>query len=278
MTQIENIGLTRMSNGAHFRFMKNILERVKNETSVTAKAAKVINELEVAFKKEDELLKISQKSMLTDEIAAADQERDALYMTCKKTVEAMLGMPVKEVADAAKIVNQKLVDFNIDVKAQLDKETGMLDNLITDLTGPLKAEVQKLSLTPCIERLKEVNDALDKAMSQRDEDKKYVVAGALKAARLASDEAYRNLTTVVNAFVILEGDEQYRDYVAYVNAMIVRVKREVLGQSVDDSGTEGPGGEDTGGEETPDTGGTTPEPTPDPNPTPGGGDDGDDFV
>lgn len=78
-------------------------------------------------------MKISQKSLLTDDIAKADNDRDALYAGYKKAVEAFLVMPIADMAQAAKILAQHIKDYKINTADQLDKETGLLVNFITDL-------------------------------------------------------------------------------------------------------------------------------------------------
>lgn len=292
MMQINSIYVGRMNNGAHFRFMKNVLLNAQACSALMARGENIVNELAAAFAKEDELLKVSQKSFITDDIAAADQERDNLYLAFKKTVSGLLGMPVPAMAEAAKKLNQKLVDYNIDVRVQLDTQTALMENLIADLTGGLKDEVALLGLTPCVERMKELNDQIDRLLNQRDDERKYTVTGALKAQRAVTDEAYRKVVLITNALILMEGEEAYADYVAHVNSLIVRMKREVLGQGATSTGGDAPttGTDDDGSTEpgtTPGTGdgGSTPgtggneEPDPTPGTGTGGtGTDDDDFV
>ena len=45
-------------------------------------------------------MKISQKSLLTDEIAKADSNRDTLYAGYKNAVEGFLAMPITDMAQA----------------------------------------------------------------------------------------------------------------------------------------------------------------------------------
>ena len=79
MKQIDTIRLDRLNNGAHFTFHTNTLARVKAETALAEKCAKFVTVYETDLAAEDEALKISQKSLITDDIAAADKLRDSLY-------------------------------------------------------------------------------------------------------------------------------------------------------------------------------------------------------
>ena len=71
--------MERLNNGAHFLFISNVLVRAEADANVKSKLSAQIVSLKDTMEQEDEDLKISQKSMLTDDIATADAERDGLY-------------------------------------------------------------------------------------------------------------------------------------------------------------------------------------------------------
>ena len=108
MKEIYDINIQRMNNGAHFTFVSNILARAEADTAVKGKASELVSNFKAAVAAEDEALKISQKSLLTDEIAKADSDRDALYAGYKKAVEAFLAMPIADMAQAAKSASRSL--------------------------------------------------------------------------------------------------------------------------------------------------------------------------
>ena len=228
MKQIEDISLPRMNNGAHFTFVSNILARAEADTAVKAKAASLVTALHDALAVEDEALKISQKSLLTDEIAKADADRDALYAGYKKAVEGFLAIPVADMAQAATELAQHIKDYRISTTDQLDKETGLLVNFIADLEGKLSEQVKKLSLTAFVPNMKEANERVRSYTLQRTNDRMTLQVGALKAARAASDKAYRDLVKMVNALAMVFGEANYASFIDYVNTEIVHYKREVL--------------------------------------------------
>ena len=63
-----------------------MLARAEADANVKSKLSAQIVSLKAAMEQKDEDLKISQKSMLTDDIATADAERDGLYSGYKKAV------------------------------------------------------------------------------------------------------------------------------------------------------------------------------------------------
>ena len=239
MKEIIDINIQRMNNGAHFTFVSNILARAEADTAVKEKASELVSNFKTAVSAEDEALKISQKSLLTDVIAKADSDRDALYAGYKKAVEGFLAMPIADMAQAAKILSQHIKDYKINTADQLDKETGLLVNFITDLEDKYAAQVAKLGLTAFVTNLKEANERVRTLTLQRTNEKMGVTVGALKAARTASDTAYRALVKMVNALALVLGEKDYTAFIDYVNTEVTHYKREVIGQKAKAPSTSG---------------------------------------
>ena len=239
MKEIYDINIQRMNNGAHFTFVSNILARAEADTAVKGKAADQVNNLKAAVSAEDEALKISQKSLLTDDIAKADSDRDALYAGYKKAVEGFLAMPIADMAQAAKILSQHIKDYKINTADQLDKETGLLVNFITDLEGKYSEQVAKLGLTAFVTNMKEANERVRTLTLQRTNEKMGVMVGALKTARTATDDAYRAFIKMVNALALVLGEKDYTAFIDSVNTEVTRYKREVIGQKAKAPSTSG---------------------------------------
>ena len=257
MKEIYDINIQRMNNGAHFTFVSNILARAEADTAVKEKASELVSNFKAAVAAEDEALKISQKSLLTDEIAKADSDRDALYSGYKKAVEGFLAMPIADMAQAAKILSQHIKDYKINTADQLDKETGLLVNFISDLEDKYAAQVAKLGLTAFVTNLKEANERVRTLTLQRTNEKMGVSVGALKTARTASDNAYRALVKMVNALALVFGEKDYAPFIDYVNTEITHYKREVLGQKASAPSTSGNSAVDSSSTSTPSGGGST---------------------
>lgn len=269
--QIEEIGVQRMRNGAHYTFVTNILSRAKGDAKVTAKAATYVTALEQAVAVEDECLKLSQKSLKTDTLAQADRERDSVYNSYKRAVQNYSAISVGDMAGAAEVLWQHIRDYRINTRDQLDQETGMLVNFISDLEDKYATQVETLGLTKFVARMKEANERVREVTLERDNERLGRQVGAMKAAREKTDEAYADLVMMVNALSVVNGDADYAPFIDYANLQVTQFKREALGQKSDapdttpGSGDSGDNGE-TGGD-TPGTGGGN---------TGGGGDTGDD--
>ena len=228
MKEISSISLTSMANAAHFLFMSNMVDRAEKDSAVAETCAAQVTALRTAVTTEDENLQVSAKSLTTDKIAEADKERDKLYAGYKKAVAGYEGFPDERIAEAAKVLGQHIKDYKINPQMQLDKETGLLVNFIQDLEGTFAPHVAALNLGAFVERLKAANEALRELTGQRTDERSAKTAGALKAARAASDEAYRTFVMHVNAHALIEGDAAYSAFIDYANAEIGHFKQEVL--------------------------------------------------
>ena len=158
MTQIDGLRLEVLPNGAHFSYHKTTVERAKADATIPTKCTSFLTIYETGLAELDKVFKLSQKNLLTDEIAASDAVRDKAYRAYYACVKALVDFPDEEMAAAAKILFQHLKDYNINLQGQMDKQTGELLNLTADLTEKYAEQVATLNLTKVAEKLKEAND------------------------------------------------------------------------------------------------------------------------
>ena len=195
MIDIQKVDLVGMNNGAHYEFMKVVNDRFAAETTLSTNAAakKAMEALATALKEEDRCLVISRRNLITDDIRAADKTRDDIFRSLRKAINGFTDAPVADVAKAGKVLKQCVADYAINPAMQLDRETGLLHNFIADLETKHAAEVAKLGLTLYVAPLKEANAKVEQFIVDRTTAQSVIAAGELRAARLATDAAYRHL-------------------------------------------------------------------------------------
>ena len=230
MIDIQKVDLVGMNNGAHYEFMKVVNDRFAAETtlSTNASAKKAMEALAAALKEEDRCLVISRRNLITDDIRAADKTRDDIFRSLRKAINGFTEAPVADVAKAGKVLKQCVADYAINPAMQLDRETGLLHNFITDLETKHAAEVAKLGLTLYVAPLKEANAKVEQFIVDRTTAQSVIAAGELRAARLATDAAYRHLVKFVNALAMVSGTTDYDALAKFLNEHIDRFKHEVL--------------------------------------------------
>ena len=225
--------LTRMNNGAHYQFIKNVHENISAETELLTdtriKAA--ADKLDEALNKEDECYARSRKSFATDEIVAADALRDKFFMGFRKTVKGLLNHPDPETALAAQHIEQLIKDYRIDPDMQFERETGAITNLVGDCEAKYLADVNKLNLKPYVDALKAANTKVDTLLMGRNRERVGQEVGALRAARQASDDAYLWLVKLVNALALTGDQSKFGAFIDLMNVVVKRYKEQVINSS-----------------------------------------------
>ena len=228
MKEINGIDLAHMKSGAHFLFITDTVGLATADAKVKTKVTAELTALQTALKAEDDALALSKASLLSKEIKAIDAERDKHYKALRKAITFFLNHPDAELVKAAARLEQLLKDYNINPAMQLDRETGLLLNLISDLETKLAADVTALALTPVVQAMKQANDKLREVTRARANDRAVQIVGQLKQAQHASDEAYRTLVQKVNALAVVEGEADYADFISKMNEQVKHYKQEAL--------------------------------------------------
>ena len=229
-TEITTIHLPAVSNGAHFVFVESICKRLDSETELLKNEyfKKVADALKAAFNEENRYFALSKKSASTDEILAADADRDTLYSAYYRSVKSFLRVSSSDLHTAAKTLWQSLVDYGIKPSMQLERETGAIQNLLADCEQKYSAEVAKLGLQTVLASLKTANAKVSELLYSRTTEQSKQVAGALRKARQQSDEAFKQVRKVANAMATLGSADALKPFADFVNQLIKRYEDEVL--------------------------------------------------
>ena len=241
MKEINGIDLAHMKSGAHFLFITDTVGLATADAKVKTKVTAELTALQTALKAEDDALALSKANLLSKEIKAIDAERDKHYKALRKAITFFLNHPDAQLVKAAARLEQLLKDYNINPAMQLDRETGLLLNLISDLETKSAADVTALALTPVVQAMKQANDKLREVTRARANDRAVQIVGQLKQAQHASDEAYRTLIQKVNALAVVEGEADYADFISKMNEQVKHYKQEVLPKAKKKDGGKQPG-------------------------------------
>ena len=228
--EIDFLNLVAVSNGAHFVFVESICKRLDSETELLKNEyfKKAADALKAAFNEENRYFALSKKSASTDEILAADADRDTLYSAYYRAVKSFLRVSSSDLHTAAKTLWQSLVDYGIKPSMQLERETGAIQNLLEDCEQKYSAEVAKLGLQTVLASLKTANAKVSELLYSRTTEQSKQVAGALRKARQQSDEAFKQVRKVSNAMATLGSAEALKPFADFVNQLIKRYEDEVL--------------------------------------------------
>ena len=294
MAKFDSLRKTRLTNAQHFAFIEAFITALTAAGFTAQKILDALATLVARFAVEDEYYMKFRASEIVARRTAADLERDSFYTRLHRLVQAWAGSGM-ELLDAAATALKRIFDlYKVKTTAQIDEETGQLDNLITDLeTEQMQADITQINGTYLFQQMKSAHELVKSLRLQEGVEESEKVYGALATARKECDTAYDEACALIEAASLFADDPA--PYEAFIKAWngTIKIYQDMLDRKSskdkdkDDDGSDdqGGGGSDDGGGDSgggsDDQGGggddpaPTPDPTPDPDPS-GGGDDPDD--
>ena len=212
MEKIGNIDLTRATKAAHFEFIRSVCAAAEKEADMLTNevARKALEALKAAHEEEQQNLTLSNKSLLTDDIRAADAKRDRLLTGLKRTAAALQQSPEPE-------------------KAQAAKELTLLMKLTEECETTYAEQVKRLGVGGFVTAIKAANQQVYSLINERTQNQRLRKEAEVDAARRRSDAAYRWLVEVVNAMRVLLGEESGTGhFIEFMNKLIRRYRQVVF--------------------------------------------------
>lgn len=206
MKKFFTLDKSRLTNGQHFAFITAFTQEIQAVSGAPAKLQATFDAMVEAQKVEDKYLKMAQGSELTGKIREADTLRDESYRKLRDIVKVWAGSGTEPQAAAATALQRVIKTYKINTSAQMDEESGLMANLITDLsTADMQANIKAIGAEKLLDGMKQGNGQVITLLKQRDEADSTKVVGALRKARLESDKAYTDATEAIEAFNFVQG-------------------------------------------------------------------------
>ena len=214
---------SKLQGMEHYQYAGHVL-RMCQEAQVE-KLTAVLKPLEDALNREDEALNHPRTKEGSQELDELDGVRDTAYRALMKAVElADLSADADEVKAARKI-EEVAKRYPGVVRANYDKESGLVKNLVADLkSAECTAAVTKLKLTAAITRLETANTAFDDCYHNRYKGGRNV--DDLKELRTAVNDAIDKVLERVAALDNLDPSEKITALIQHYNNYVH--DREVL--------------------------------------------------
>lgn len=281
-----------LTNAQHFEFIDAFITVLVEANFTAAKIVALLNSLRNVFSEEDRWYMIARASEIIARRDAADKSRDNYYSRLFAIIRAWAGSGMANLDAAATALLRPFNLYKVKTGAQIDEESGQLDNLITDLTpAAMQAHLSTLGVTWLYEQMVAAHQEVKSYRLEQGQEESEKVAGALRKARQACDAVYDELTYLIEAFAKTADDPTpYEAFIRKWNGSL-KIYQDMLNRKSGTSSSGGSGGDTPTPTPTPDGGDDggdtptptpdptpdpepTPDPTPDPDPTPGGGGNG----
>ena len=198
----------------HYQYAGHVLRMCK-EAGVE-KLTAVLKPLEDALKREDEALNYPRSKEGSKELDTLDRVRDTAYQALMRALGVAELSADADEAKAADKLKEVAKRYPGVVRANYDRETGLIENLVTDLkSAECTAAVTKLKLAAAITRLETANTAFGDCYHNRYKSGRAV--DDLKELRVATDDAINKVLLRVVALNELDPGEAITALIQHYN-------------------------------------------------------------
>jgi len=241
-----------LKNAQHYEFIDAFITVLAEANFSAAKIVALLNQLRTAFAEEDRCYMIARASEIIALREAADKKRDNFYSRLFAIIRAWAGSGMAGLDAAATALIKPFNLYKVKTGAQIDEESGQLDNLITDLsTAEMQAHLTTLGVTWLYQQMVAAHQETKSYRLEQGAEESEKVAGALRKARQACDKVYDELTYLIEAFTKTADDPApYEAFIKKWNGTL-KIYQDMLDRKSGNS-----------------SGGNTPEPEPEPQPEP----------
>ena len=240
-----------LMNAQHYEFMDVFITVLVEAGFTAAKIAALLSQLQTAFSEEDRLYMIARASEIIALRDAADKRRDNFYGRVHAVIKAWAGSGVAEMDAAATLLKKVLDLYKLSTSAQLEVESGQMDNVITDLSAAnMQAALQTLGIIPLYQAMVTAHQEVKSYRLEQGQEESEKVVGALRNARKECDRLYDEVTYLIEAFQqTADNPEPYETFIRKWNGTL-KIYQDMLDRK---------SGNSTSGTANPDNGSLTPD-------------------
>ena len=165
------------------------------------------------YDNESATLDVIRKSMLTNDIAEADDLRDNTFIGLSDAIKSANRHFRPDVQQAASRLLVIIENHSNLIRKSYDEETAAINSLINDLTTVGAADVTAIGLAEWVTELQANNNAFDDLKKGRYTEEAGKTQLRMKEVRMQLDEAYQAIGTLINTLIIVNGETPYTHFV-----------------------------------------------------------------
>ncbi|MGL4908229.1 MAG: DUF6261 family protein [Bacteroidales bacterium] len=204
-----------------FTEIKNVTQKIGAESLNIEALFKIFEE---HYKTLGIALKHIRKSLLTETIHNADQERDNLYrgfVYAIKSAQLHFAPNKREAAQNVKII----IDHHGNITQKgIDEQTASLKHLLGELERTRSHEIATLAIEEWLSHLHEKNKRVEELVQERDFEVGAQKVICVKDIRMQITQTYRKLLIRIDSLILIKGIDDYKVYVKKLNTITERYK------------------------------------------------------
>jgi hypothetical protein len=160
----------------------------------------------VLLNKADQLLLVLHKSVLTEDLKAADGERKSIFKGLGNVVKGYVDLPTPAKKEAARRLHNLLSQYKLyGVKGSYVEESSGIYNLLQDLKGAYAADVTLLGLSEWVVALRQAEDLFIDIRTRRAQEDINKPQESLIDVRVQADRLYSGIVNVLEAKLLADG-------------------------------------------------------------------------
>jgi len=220
--EISELQKIRLRNDEHFMLHTEFHELLSRTGAENLRVATQFANYTVLLSREDEGLKKITKSALTARIHDEDKVRDELYDGMTELNAALIKSPHENKREAAKRLKIVFDTYGNISKKPINEQTSAVINILQELKGPYATDAQLLGLTDYITLIETHNNTLEALVRERYDESAAKTDVVIRAARLALDASYDDITARINALALLEGGTVVETFIRTLNTILAK--------------------------------------------------------
>ena len=207
MSKFNNLYKRDLKNAQHFAFIQAFITVATAAGFTAQKIVAKLAELVSAFSTEDHFYMQFRASEIIAQRTAADNRRDNFYARLHRLTQVWAGSGMAAL-DAAATALLRIFDlYKVKVSAQIDEQTGQMENLITDLsTTEMQENIQTINGMYLFTAMKAGQDDVKALRLLEGTEMSEKVMGALASARTECDRLYDEMTAIIEGASLFADD------------------------------------------------------------------------
>ena len=195
---------SKLQNSQHYSLMEAFKTVLAEANFSAAKIVALINAFLTCFTNEDHWYMQARASEVIARRNVADLLRDKLYTKLFALVRIWLNSGNSTLEAAAEALVRVFRLYAVNTSAQIDAESGQMDNLIIDLsTTAMQTNIETIGGKWLFDEMKAAHEEVKSIRLEQGQEESEKVVGALRNARKESDAAYDAILAYIDASVIL---------------------------------------------------------------------------
>lgn len=239
MKQIESFSLTHLLIGAHYKFHELTVKDITAATPQALHVKEVFPKYKTNVETEFKHLNPIFRMPYTDEIVESDKARDLLVRHLFRSTKTMMRHPHFNEYYAANELWRIISIYDGVWNYEMGKQTELIYKMINDLKeGSFEITVSDYVGEYFLEKLFQENQTVEIRMNERLEEMMKKEKIDISALRHETNELYREIRLLINAFAIAMPTEKIIGFIDNHNAQISEYRRVISGMRRGGAGTE----------------------------------------